>query len=227
MTNVIDTRTEPAVFDNKELTLSAKWIDWHVYGQMIQSPVDSLSVLNVEEIQEGQYKNAIKAGHEKLELMEKHIVAAMDDHCWGVMRADMGSLLEDLRGYLKTVKLIMGWKEEGYLSQIGLTDPSIFVGSPTEVAGVRDHMLAKAKELEIPSAQMKLYGGSVGEAITNITRGQVHADTRTPQLKSSVEGVPSLLWVLRIWADNPEMTYGDAHKHSVSLLTESGGEQLQ
>ena len=227
MSNVIDTRIEPPVFDVKENTLSAAWIDWHVYGQMIQSPVDSLSVLTADSVRDEQYINAVEAGNAKLELMVQELTAA-DDHSWGSVKANLAALLAEVRGYLKTAELIKSWGRDGYLSHIELDDPSIFVSDTLEVYSVRDAALKKAAGLGIPASQYKLYGNTIGQAITAITRGEVLDDTRVFQLESSVKGIPSLLWVLQIWASNPEMTYADAHKHSVSLLPEAKkGEQVQ
>lgn len=227
MSNVIDTRIEPPVFDVKENCLSATWIDWHVYGQMIQSPIDSLSVLTADSVKQEQYLIAVKVGNEKLEQMVQELTAA-DDHCWGSSKANLTALLIEVRGYLATAELIKTWDREGYLNHIALDAPSIFVPDDQDVFAVRDAAYKKSAELGVPASQFPLYGASMGRAITAITRTEVLNDTRVYQLDSSVKGVPSLLWVLQVWASNPEMSYGDAHKHSVSLMPETkNGEQAQ
>lgn len=163
---------------------------------------------------------AIVAANEGLEVMLRVFALVTDKpDITDEAKAQLLDLKRDIESYIKATKLFREIRETDYREYIVKGDPSLFATSGSAV-GVRQWGLSFADRNDISEIYLTPLFTFAVHAINAIKVEDFDFDQDVPEIKSIVENVPSLEWVID-YHFRHDVTLQEAHNIGVQQLSEA------
>lgn len=177
MTTVINLVKEPILFDTVNKTLSAEWVDWYAAGNLVDS------------------NKAVSEGHEKLRVLLA-IFPMVTDGGSVTMKTQLAALQTDIRMYIKTLDFFEEVNEKGYYGYIKDDTPSFFTSDAKYAPHIRLWLVKFMDEHELPPQSLRALSAFVVNSAVAIKPEDLDLKGPMPELVSSIQGLPSLKWVI-------------------------------